>query len=339
MIGGPQHLHHASVETPMRALPRHWSAVTLFMVSCVLSGGEAWSQTTRTIKIVVPFTAGGGADILARLLAEQIGRAQGATMVIENRPGAGTVIATEAVARAAPDGSTVLIVGNSFVINPNLRKVNYDPLTGFEPVCHLTRSPNVVAVHSASPFRTLADLVNAARAKPGELTMAFNGPATSQHIGFEKLRRAANVHLTHVPYPGGGPAVNALVGQHVTSLFVNYPSVAEQLKAGRLRALAIASRTRLDTLPDLPTIAESGYPDYEEDVWFGLVAPAKTPKETVSQLATWFAAGVQAPDIKQKLLVQELYPVAACGADFAAYLRQHYDDYGRVIRDSNIKAE
>ncbi|MFL5002955.1 MAG: Bug family tripartite tricarboxylate transporter substrate binding protein [Xanthobacteraceae bacterium] len=323
----------------MRALQRPRLAVMLFLFICVLSGSDAWSQSTRTIRIVVPFAPGGGADILARLVAEQIGRAQGPTMVIENRPGAGTVIASEAVARAAPDGSTVLIVANSFVINPNLKKVNYDPLTSFEPVCHLTRSPNVVAVHSTSPFGTLADLVNAARGKPGELTMAFNGPATSQHIGFEKLRRAANVHLTHVPYPGGGPAVNALVGQHVTSLFVNYPSVAEQVKAGRLRALAIASRTRLETLPDLPTIAESGYPDYEEDVWFGSVAPAKTPKETVSQLAAWFAAAVQAPEIKQKLLVQELYPVGTCGADFAAYLRQHYDEYGRVIRDSNIKAE
>lgn len=260
-------------------------------------------------------------------------------MVIENRPGAGTAIASEAVARAAPDGSTVLIVANSFVINPNLKKVNYDPLTSFAPVCHLTRSPNVVAVHSTSSFRKLADLVDAARAKPGELTMAFNGPATSQHIGFEKLKRAANVHLTHVPYPGGGPAVNALVGQHVTALFVNYPSVAEQVKAGTLRALAVASRRRIETLADVPTIAESGYPDYEEDVWFGLVAPAKTPPEMVSGFADWFAAAVQASEIRQKLLVQELYPVGTCGADFAAYLRQHYDEYARVIRDSNIKAE
>ena len=260
-------------------------------------------------------------------------------MVIENRPGAGTAIASEAVARAAPDGSTILIVANSFVINPNLKKVNYDPLTSFEPVCHLTRSPNVVAIHRTSPYRTLADLVGAARAKPSELTMAFNGPATSQHIGFEKLKRAADVHLTHVPYPGGGPAVNALVGQHVTSLFVNYPSVAEQVKAGTVRVLAVASRRRIETLPDVPTIAESGYPDYEEDVWFGLVTPARTSPDMVSQLAVWFAGAVQAPEIKQKLLVQELYPVATCGGDFAAYLRQHYDEYGRVIRAANIKAE
>src|SRR5262249_49267947 len=152
------------MRTPQRPRPaamRGLTALMLFLIISVGSDRDAWSQPTRTIRIVVPFTAGGGADILARLLAEQIGRAGGPAMVIENRPGAGTAIASEAVARAAPDGSTVLIVANSFVINPNLKKVNYDPLTSFAPVCHLTRSPNVVAVHSTSSFRTLADLVDA----------------------------------------------------------------------------------------------------------------------------------------------------------------------------------
>src|SRR5262249_6969753 len=156
-----------------------------------------------------------------------------------------------------------------------------------EPICHLTRSPNVVAVHPASPYRTLADLIDAARKKPGEVTMAVNGPATSQHIGFEMLKRATGVNFTYVPFNGGGPSVNALLGQHVESLFVNFPSAAEQIKSGRLRPLAVASRARIEPLPELPTIAESGYPDFEEDVWLGVVAPAKTPKEIVSQLATW----------------------------------------------------
>jgi tripartite-type tricarboxylate transporter receptor subunit TctC len=326
----PRFQHRAGAVAALIALP-------LFVIAP--SGQGAWSQAARTIKIVVPFAPGGGADILARLLGDQIARASGATMVIENRPGAGTVIATEAVARAAPDGNTVLIAANSFVINPNLKKQNYDVLTSFEPVCHLTRSPNVVVVHSASPYRTLADLMNAARAKPGELTMAFNGPATSQHVGFEMLRRAAGVDMIPVPFSGAAPAVNALMGEHVASLFVNYPSAAEQLKAGRLRALAVASLSRIEPQPDLPTIAESGYKDFEEEVWFGLVAPAKTPKETVSQLAGWFATAVQTPAVKQKLALQELYPVGICGAEFAAYLRKQYDNYGRVIRDANIKAE
>src|SRR5262245_527227 len=223
-------------------------------------GHGAWSQA-RTIKIVVPFAPGGGTDILGRLLAEHINRAYGQTVVVENRPGAGTVIGTEAVARAAPDGNTVLLVANSFIINPNLKRLNYDPLTSFEPICHLTRSPNVVAVHAASPYRTLADLIDAARAKPGGLTMAVNGPATSQHIGFEMLKRAAAVNFTFVPFNGGGPSVTAALGQHVDAVFVNFPSGAEQIKAGRLRPLAVASRSRIEPLPELPTIAESGYPD------------------------------------------------------------------------------
>jgi len=314
--------------------------VSMAVLSLALGGDRAWSQAGKTIKLVVPFAAGGGSDILARLVGEQIGRTRGPTIVVENRPGAGTVIGTESVARAAPDGNTVLITANSFVINPHLRKLNYDPLTSFAPVCHLTRSPNVVAVNANSPYRTLAELVTAARAKPGELTMAVNGPATSQQIGFEKLKRAANIDLTYVPFPGGGPATNALLGGHVSSLFVNYPSAAEQFKAGKLRMLAVASRARIETLPELPTIIESGLPNFEEeDVWFGLVAPARTPEESLSQLARWFSAAIKTPEVKSKLAVQELYPVGICGAEFGSYLRKQYGIYGRIISEANIKAE
>jgi tripartite-type tricarboxylate transporter receptor subunit TctC len=282
---------------------------------------------------------GGGTDILARLLAEQIGRAQGPTMVVENRPGAGTIIATEAASRAAPDGNTVLVIANSFVINPNLKRLNYDPLTSFEPICFLTRSPNVLVVNTSSPYRAVADLLNAARVKPGTLTLASVGPATTQHIAIEVLKRVANVNMIYVPYPGDAPAVSALLGEHVTSAMVTYPAAAEQLKAGKLRALATASRSRIEPLPDVPTVAESGYQDYEADTWFGVVAPAKTPAETISQLAGWFSSAVQATETKPKLIAQGHFPVAICGADFAAHLRKQYDDYGRVIREANIKTE
>jgi tripartite-type tricarboxylate transporter receptor subunit TctC len=304
-----------------------------------VTGPRAWSQTTRTIKIVVPFPPGGPTDFLARLLGEQIGRAQGPTMVVENRPGAGSVIGTEAVSRAAPDGNTVLIYSKESVINPHLRKVSYDPLTSFEPICRLVSSPTVIVVNSASPYRTLADLLDAARAKPGELTLAGSGPASPFHIGFEMLKRAAKVNMTFVPYPGGAPALNALMGEHVTSTFSTYSNVAEQLKAGRLRALSTASRKRIEPLPNVPTVDESGYKDYEVDIWYGLVAPAKTPKESLSQLAGWFTAAMQAPEIGAKIVVQGLYPATMCGADFAALLRGEHDEYGRAIREANIKSE
>lgn len=304
-----------------------------------VSGSAAWSQTTRSIKMVVPIGPGSGLDILARLVADQIGRTQGLTTVIENRPGAAQTIATEAVASAAPDGNTVLFMANPFVSNPHLRKLSYDPLTSFEPICKLANQPQLILVNGASPYRTLADLLDAARAKPGELTLASFGPASATHIAFEMLKRAANVNLTFVPYPSTPPTINALLGGHVTSVIVGYAEAVEHLKSGKLRALATGSPTRMEALPNVPTVAESGYKDYEIDLWFGVVAPAKTPKKTVSQLAGWFTAALQAPEVKANLVTQALYPVGMCGADFGAFIRKQYDEYGRIIREAKLKAE
>jgi tripartite-type tricarboxylate transporter receptor subunit TctC len=302
-------------------------------------GHAAWSQTLSTIKIVVPNPPGAATDTLARVLAEQIGRAGGPTMVVENRPGAGNVIGSEAVARAAPDGRTLLINANPFVIDPHLRNLSYDPLTSFEPVCYLANSPLVFVVNDASPYRTINDLIAAARARPGELTMASVGPGTAGHIGVEMLKRAANVDLTFVPYPGNPPAISALLGGHVTAAFTGYPVVAELVRAGKLHALALATRTRIEQLPEIPTVAESGYRDYQVDFWVGVVAPAKTPKKVISELIGSFSAALQAPEAKAKLLAQELYPVGACGTDFATFIRVQYNEYGRAIREANIKLE
>jgi tripartite-type tricarboxylate transporter receptor subunit TctC len=302
----------------------------LILAAAALFGSGSW--------IVMPAPAGGAGDIVARMLAEQVGRAQGLTLVIENRPGAGTIIGTEAVARAAPDGSTLLITAPYLLIAPHLRKVNFDPLTGFEPICHLVSSPGVIVVNGLSTYRTLGDFLDAARAKPGELTFAAAGPGTVQQIGFEMLKRAANANLTFVPYPGGAPAIAALLGGHVTAVFAEYAPLAEHIKAGRLRAIAATTGKRIDSLPQLPTVGET-YNDYEVDFWWGLFAPAKTPKETVSQYADWFTAAMRAPEVKTKLNAQGFIPVGSCGADFAALLRKQYDHYGRVIREANIKAE
>jgi tripartite-type tricarboxylate transporter receptor subunit TctC len=322
-------------------MTRLLSCVAVAVAALVIAGlgADGASAQTRTIKIVVPFAPGGGTTIVARLLADHISRVHGPTMVVENRPGGGTVIATEYASRAAPDGATVLMIGNSFVINPNLKALSYDPLRSFDPVCQLTTSPNVVAVNAASRFRTLADLIDAARAKPGEVTTGVNGPATSQQIGFEMLKRAANVNLAYIPFQGGAPAVTALLGQHVDSIYSNLPTAAEQISSGKLRALAVGSRTRTEPMLELPTVAESGSPDYEEDVWFGLVAPAGSPRAMIAEYAAWFAEAIQAPDIKVKLAVQGLYPAAHCGADFAAYLRKEHEKYGRIIRAAGIKPE
>src|SRR5262245_22047652 len=301
-----------------------------------LASFGAGAQTTRAIKIIVPYGPGGGTDIVARLLAEQIGRSQGLTIVIDNRPGAGTVIGTEAVSRAAPDGNTLLMTQPPFIINPHLRKQNYDPLEGFEPICELANSSTVIVVNRTSAYRSLADLLGAARARPGELTMAGN-PASTSQIGFEILRRAANINMTFVPYAGAAPQATALLGGHVTAAFAASTAFSDHLKSGRLRALATLSR--IEMLPDVPTFTELGLSELTADAWTGLLAPAKTPKETITQLGEWFVAAVHAPEVKTKLAVQQLSPAGVCGPAFAALLRKQYEDFGRVIREANIKAD
>jgi tripartite-type tricarboxylate transporter receptor subunit TctC len=308
------------------------------IIFATLFGHTAWPQTARTVKIIVPFPAGGVGDTLARMLADQIGRAHGPFMVVENRPGAGSVIGTEAAARAAPDGNTVLLTSNTILTNPHLRKVAYDALTSFQPICYLTRAPYVIAVNEAAPYRTLADFIDAARTKPGDMTLAATTGGMGQ-IGLEMLKRAAGVEITFVPYAGDAPAVNALLGKHVTSVFFTYAAVAAQVGAGKVRALAAASRERIGQLPNVPTIAESGFREVEADGWFALFAPARTPKETLAQLAGWFTAALRPPEITARFAVLGHEPVAMCGAEFAAYVRLKFEQYGRIIREASIKAE
>jgi tripartite-type tricarboxylate transporter receptor subunit TctC len=315
-------------------------AITTATILLALSGSHgAQAQTAGPIKIVVPYAAGGGADILARMLADRIGAAHQVTMIVENRAGGGTVIGTEAVSRAAPDGNTLLIITDTFVVTPHLRKLSYDPLTGFEPVCNLAATPQAVVVNAASPYRTIADLVAAARARPGTLTVASPGPASAAHVTIEMFKRASGADLTYIPYPGIAPALSALLGDHITAAFSTYAAVAEQIRTGKLRALAAASVARIDGLPEVPTLTDLGYKDLEADLWYGLYAPAKTPPATLTQLAGWFAAALRLSEIRPKLDAQGLAPVALCGAEFAAYLRRQYDKYGRGIREANIKAE
>jgi tripartite-type tricarboxylate transporter receptor subunit TctC len=304
-------------------------------LSLAAASPGAWAQS-GTIKIVVPYTPGSGPDILSRLMAEQIGRAQGPTVVVENRPGAGTVIGTEAVERAEPDGHTVLLVANSFVVNPALKRASYDPTRSFDPVCYLAATPMVLVVLGSSPYRTLDDLIAAARAKPGELAFASGGPGSSLHVAIEVLKRAANINVTYVPYGGTAPAVNALMGNHVAAVWADYPTVVSQLDSGTLRGLVTTSRARVEALPNVPTLGETGISNYEADIFYGIVAPAKTPPEALAQLSGWFSSAVKAPDMKPKLAQQGLFPVGTCGAEFGAYLRRQGEEYSRIIREANI---
>jgi tripartite-type tricarboxylate transporter receptor subunit TctC len=315
------------------------AAIVVAVIALPLIATVAWPQSNRTIKIILPFAPGGPAYNAIRILGQQISATGGPTIVVEPHPGAGTAIGTELVAGATPDGSTLGVISNSFVLLPQTRKVNYDPLTDFAPICDVVDFPPLIVVNSESPYRTLADLIDAARAQPGILTLASIGPATVSHLTVERLKLRAKADIIFVPYPGYSPGIEALLGSHVAAALADYSSLVEHIKAGKLRALATTMPARIEQLPDVPTVAESGYKDFVAEFFVGLIAPAKTPKETVAQIGAMFTAAMQPPDIKAKLAALGLFPNGTCGADFAAILRNDYEEYGRIIREANIKME
>lgn len=320
---------------------RQAKRAVLLAAACVfaLSSAPVFGQIPKTLRIIVPLSAGGGADIIARLMAEQIGRTQGLTVLVENRPGAGTALATDYVARSEPDGSTLLITNTAFVINPHVREQSYDPLKTFEPICNIVNFPLLVVVKADSPFHTLADLVAAAKANPNALTFASTGPNSASHLAIETLRLAANMEVTYVPFGGSAPAITALLGGHVMAVMADYTSAIEQLKSGALRALAVGSAKRYPNLPDVPTISESGYKDYDQQSWNGFLVPAKTPSAVVTQLQTLFGEAGRSSEVKEKLALQGLLPEVACGADFKAVLAKQYEQFGSVVRAAHLKAQ
>lgn len=287
------------------------------------------------VKVVLPVPPGGAGDIIARLLTDQVASMSNRHFVIESRPGAGTMIGTEAVARSSPDGKTLLINAPFLLIGPHLRKLAFDPLTGLVPVCYLVTSPGVLVVNAASPYRTFGDLIQAMRSKPGQITFASAGPGTTHHIGFEMLKRDSGLDFVYVPFSGGGPAINAVLGSHVTAVLAEYAPLSGHLKAGSLRAVAVTSRSRMPSLPDVPTIAEN-YPGFEVDFWWGLFAPAHTPEGIVSEFAERFTAAMQQPAVKARLDELGFFPAGICGQDFSALLHKQYEDYGRIIRDAHL---
>ena len=314
-----------------------WAAILLAGVLGFPSGAS--TQTNRTIRFVVPFGAGGTADLLGRLLAEEIGKAHGVTTVIENRAGGGTVIATEAVSRAVPDGNTVLLNANAFVIAPHLRKLTYDPLTSFTPICQLVSSPQVIVVNGASPYRSLGQMLDAARAKPGAVTLASVGPASTQHIAFEMLKHLAGVNMVFVPFAGGNaPAVNALLGQHVSPRWLITPrwrSNCRMASCGHWRP----RRGRGSSAARRAGSGGTGLCGFRGRSLVRRRRPGKDAGAIVTELEVWFTAAMEAPAVKRKLTALGLYPVGKCGAAFAADLRRRYDEYGRVLREANLTTE
>jgi tripartite-type tricarboxylate transporter receptor subunit TctC len=297
---------------------------------------QALAQS-KTVKIIVPYTPGSGPDITSRLMSEQISKAHGVNIVVENRPGAGTVIGTEAAARSAPDGTTVVMVANSFVINPAVGRGNYTVEGSFEPVCQLAATPMVLVVQSSSTMKTLKDLVE--QAKAGKVVFASGGPASSLHIAIEVLKLAQKLDSSYVPYGGTAPAINALMGGHVQAVWADYPTVVNQIKGGTLRAIVTTSTAPIADLPGVPTLNSTGLAKHEADIFYGIMAPAKTPPDVLAQLAGWFEAAMKTDEVKPKLASQGLFPAVKCGAAFGKFMKDLTNDYTRVIKEAGIKVK
>lgn len=314
-------------------------AITL----AALAGGSALAADdypTRPVRMIVAVPPGGPADTLARLVGPRLADALGQTVVIDNRPGANGIIAYEMTARAAPDGYTFATVAAGVVINPSLyRKVPYDPIADFAPVTLGIAVPNILVVHPTVPANSVQALVKLAKSTPGKLAFASAGNGTSGHLALELFRMTAGIDVTHVPYKGGGPALAELLGGQVQALFSIALAATPQIKAGRLRALAITSAKRSSVAPELPTVAETGFPGYEVIGWFGWLAPARTPNAIVTRLNAEIVKILRTPAVRDRLLSQSTEPVGNTPAEFAALMRSERDKWARVIRDAKISLQ
>ncbi len=295
---------------------------------------------SRPVRIIAPFPPGAGTDTLARALSGPLTRALGQNIIVENRPGAGTVVGTEVAARAPADGHTLLIVANSFTINPAVRsKLPYDALKDFTGVASLASTPMIFTAHPSVPVKTIKDLIALARSRPGELTYASSGAGTGHHLAGETFKSLAKIDMIHVPYAGGAPATIAVLGGHTSVLLVNLLSVIPHVAIGRLRPLAVTSPARVEILKDVPTVAESGFPGFDTSIWFGSVVHAATPKEAINRLSTEILRALQLPEVKDVITRTGLNVTGLGAAEFDVFLRAELRKNEKIAREVGLKID
>jgi tripartite-type tricarboxylate transporter receptor subunit TctC len=316
---------------------------SLLALGCGLAvlAAQAQSYPTKPIRLIVPFPPGGGNDVIARVIAQKLGERLGQQVVVDNRAGANGIVGLQALMQSPPDGYTLAVgAAGPLAVNPSLYdKLPYDPLKDFAPITNMVNYPLLLVVHPSVPAKTTQDLVNLAKAKPKQLYFASPGSGNSGHLAGELLNTMANVQTVHVPYKGQGPALSDLISGQVQMLYSSIPSVLPQVKSGQLNALAVGSAKRVPSLPDIPTIAESGVPGYEAYSWVGMVAPAKTPKDIVNRLNREIVDILKQKDVSEKLNQQGALPVGDSPEQFAAYIKAEIDKWGAVVRAANIKAD
>lgn len=296
---------------------------------------------SKPIRIVVPFAAGGSTDILARNIAQRLNESMRSPVIVDNRPGGAGVVGADHVAKSAADGYTLLMGTNTtHAVAPHLySKLPYNPLRDFIPISEVAYNPQFLDVHPSIPARSVKELIALARARPGELNFGTAGQGTTAHMAMELFRSMAKIDMVHVPYKGTGPAMNDLLGGHLSPMFDVVLTTLPHMKAGRIRVLGVSSLQRVEVAPEVPTIAESGLPGYEALVWFGLFVPAGTPSDIVARLSSEVATIVRHPKLTEAFRLQGLTPVGSTSADFAIRVRKEHERWGKVIREAGIRLD
>ncbi|HJY77499.1 MAG TPA: tripartite tricarboxylate transporter substrate binding protein [Burkholderiales bacterium] len=312
----------------------------LVAVLAAVFAASAFGQAfpTRPITMIVPYAAGGSADVVARPVAAEMGKVLGENVVVELRPGAGGNIGAEHVARSArADGYTILLASLSLATNVSLMKLSFDPRKDLAAIGGITTFPNVLLVSSQDPAKSLQDIVSRAREEPGKLTYGSSGPGTSSHLAGELLSVAAGIQLVHVPYKGSGAVYPDLIARRVTLLFDLAGSASGHIKGGQVKALAMTGKRRASALPDIPTFVESGFPDFEFGAWLGLFAPSKTPKEIVGRLEEAMLRTIETPEMKNRLSQLGGEPIPARATEFWKFFNDDVERYARLVRDGKVK--
>ncbi|RPI42708.1 MAG: tripartite tricarboxylate transporter substrate binding protein, partial [Betaproteobacteria bacterium] len=298
-----------------------WVAALTASTIALAQDKAATTYPAKPIRFIVPFAPGGGLDITTRLIGQRLTNKWGQNAVVDTRPGAATIVGTEIASKALPDGYTILMITTTFAINPNLYpKLPYDPLRDFVPVTQLNSQPNILVVSASAPAATVKELIALAKSKPGELTFATPGAGSAPHLSAELFKRTAGIDITHVPYKGIPPAIADVVGGRVTMLFTTTISAAPHIAGGKVKALALTSGKRLDTMPDVPTIGET-LKGYQAEAFQGMVAPAGVPRAIVDKLAAEVAAIVRQPEVTKTFVASGAVAVGSTPAEFGAFLR------------------
>ncbi len=311
--------------------------ICLLPLNAVAQSGKP-AYPNRAVRIVIPFAPGGGADITARTISPLLAERLGQPVIIDNRPGASTIIGTELVAKAAPDGHTLLLVTSTLTINPSLHaSLPYDTLRDLAPVSQVASTPYVLVVHPSLPIRSVKELIALARVKPGQVSYASVGNGSSTHLATEMFTSMARVSMIHVPYKGSAPALTELIGGHVMMYLGSMPASLPQARAGKLRALAVTGAARSPAAPELPTIAESGLPGYAFTAWYGVLAPGATPDVVRERLASEIRRAVEVKEVRTRLLADGSEPVGSTPEAFAAVIRDDIERHRRIVQDARIK--